>query len=274
MNSLIRILAQPFCADGAVQEGGRRLARVLGNADPRSSADPSLRVDAALDSKLSPEGQMWADRIESLRDSLLHSGEEVELLRLGGSKKTSSVRGSEASGLTCSVGEMCESSSGPRWGRRLFNAVSVTSPVTCLELGTCLGISAAYQAAALRENGAGRLVTLEGSPDLAAVARRNLHQLGFDNVEVRVGPFVETLQSALDELSSVEFAFIDGHHDEEATISYFDTILPYTVSGTVLIFDDVRWSRGMRRAWYRIASHPDIRTIRDLRRWGVCLVSP
>lgn len=175
--------------------------------------------------------------------------------------------------MTCSVGEMCNASSGPTWGHRLFNAVSATKPDNCLELGACLGISAAYQAAALREIGAGRVVTLEGSPDLAAVARRNLAELELSNVEIRIGSFAETLQPTLDDLPLIDFAFIDGHHDEKATVKYFEMILPHTANGALLIFDDIRWSGGMRRAWRRIQAHPSTQSTLDLRRWGICFAS-
>lgn len=273
MNRLTRNLVQPFCADGAVREFGRRLGRSLRRGDPQSLLEPEVRIGAALDAKLPAEGRIWAERIESLRHSLLRSGEEVRIPTLGGSKKTSSPSPSSTDEVTRSVGEMCNASSGPTWGRRLFNVISATKPENCLELGTCLGISAAYQAAALRETGTGKLITLEGSPDLAAVARRNLTGLGLGNVEVRIGSFAETLQPALDDLPSIDFAFIDGHHDEEATLRYFQMILPHTANGALLIFDDIRWSRGMRRAWRRIAAHPSTQSTLDLRRWGICLVS-
>lgn len=273
VNNLIRDMVQPFCVDGAVRESGRRFVRSLGRGSTRSALDPSLRLGVALDAKLPAEGRIWAEKIELLRDCLVGSEEELRFLPLADNKGTSTGQPSNTEAWTRSVGEMCESSSGPAWGRRLFNAVSVSRPGICLELGTCLGISAAYQAAALREIGTGKLVTLEGSPDLAAVARRNFADLGLDNVEVRVGSFVETLQPTLDDFLSVDFAFIDGHHDEEATISYFETILPHAARGAVLIFDDIRWSRGMRRAWHRIATHPNTHLIRDLRRWGICFVS-
>lgn len=274
VNHLIRNLVQPFCADGTVREVGRRLARSLQRSDPHSSLQPEVRIGAALDAKLPTEGRIWAERIESLRNSLLYSDEKVRIPTLGGSKKTSVPRPSSPDELTRSVGEMCNASSGPTWGRGLFNAAAAAKPDNCLELGTCLGISAAYQAAALREIGNGKLITLEGSPDLATVARRNLAGLGLGNVEVRIGSFAETLQPTLDDLSSVDFAFIDGHHDEQATLRYFKTILPHTANGAVLIFDDIRWSRGMRRAWRRIAAHPSTQSTLDLRRWGICFVSP
>ena len=48
---------------------------------------------------------------------------------------------------------------------------------------TCLGVSAAYQAAALAADGDGRLVTIEGYEELAAQARVVWDRLGLRNVD-------------------------------------------------------------------------------------------
>jgi predicted O-methyltransferase YrrM len=51
----------------------------------------------------------------------------------------------------------------------LFKLVRTLQPATIVELGTCIGISAAYQAAAQQINHRGRIVTLEGSSTRAAL---------------------------------------------------------------------------------------------------------
>ena len=45
-------------------------------------------------------------------------------------------------------------------------------PHSCLELGTGVGVSAGYQAAAMELNGVGRLLTLDGSADGRRSRRR------------------------------------------------------------------------------------------------------
>jgi len=49
----------------------------------------------------------------------------------------------------------------PEFGRRIYDHVCGTRPESVLELGTAHGVSAAYIAAALDENGAGSLVTVD-----------------------------------------------------------------------------------------------------------------
>ena len=46
-----------------------------------------------------------------------------------------------------------------------------------MELGTCIGISAAYQAAAIKLNEKGKLITLEGSVERTKIANENFMNL-------------------------------------------------------------------------------------------------
>jgi predicted O-methyltransferase YrrM len=134
--------------------------------------------------------------------------------------------------------------------RLLYHLIRHFRPRTGLELGTCLGLSAAYVAAALHENGTGRLVTLEGGTALARLARRHLDALGLGaRVKIVEGRFRRTLPGVLARHAPIDFAFLDGHHDPDATLAYVDRLAPHLADGAVLVFDDIAWSLGMRRAW-------------------------
>jgi len=61
---------------------------------------------------------------------------------------------------------------------------------------------------------------------------------------------------ALRTAAPVDFIFIDGHHDEQATKDYVTMVLPFLASQAVAIFDDINWSEGMKRAWSSIAAGP------------------
>lgn len=137
----------------------------------------------------------------------------------------------------------------------LYHLVRHTRPRACLELGTCLGLSAAYVAAALTENERaqgrrGKLVTLEGGAAMARLARRHLDALDLNRrVRVVPGRFQDTLPAVLARNTPIDFAFLDGHHDPEATLKYVDQIAPHLADGAILVVDDIAWSLGMRRAW-------------------------
>jgi predicted O-methyltransferase YrrM len=63
---------------------------------------------------------------------------------------------------------------------------------------------------------------------------------------------------------SVDFVFVDGNHRKEATVNYFNWCLPKVHENTVLIFDDIYWSKGMNEAWDIIKSHPQVTVTIDL----------
>ncbi|MDR1310602.1 MAG: class I SAM-dependent methyltransferase [Burkholderiaceae bacterium] len=78
-----------------------------------------------------------------------------------------------------------------------------------VEFGTSFGISTLHLAAALRDNGGGRLITCEFEPSKAARARENLTMGGLiDLVEIRLGDALQTLRADLPE--EIDLLFLDG----------------------------------------------------------------
>jgi len=137
-------------------------------------------------------------------------------------------------------------------GRFIFNLVREFRPAVCLELGTCLGISAAYIGAALELNQTGKLNSIEGSDSLGKIAMENMAKIGLTRTTVLTGRFQDRLPQVLREAAPFGFVFIDGHHDECATLEYFDEIFPYPSQNALFVFDDIYWSFGMNRAWRKI----------------------
>lgn len=80
---------------------------------------------------------------------------------------------------------------------------------TIVEFGTSFGISALHLAAALRDNGGGRLITTELEPSKVARARDHLTAGGVsDLVEIREGDALQTLSAGLPE--TVDLVLLDG----------------------------------------------------------------
>jgi predicted O-methyltransferase YrrM len=146
-------------------------------------------------------------------------------------------------------------------------------PQSCLELGTGIGISASYEAAAMDLNGVGRLITLDGSAEWAAVAEEGLSSLRLGRVEFTVGPIAGTLPDALARAEPVDYAFVDAEHTEEATMGYFESIVPHMSPQGAMVFDDIPWNREMRRAWRRIARDERVCAAFALGRMGVAVIS-
>lgn len=225
---------------------------------------------------LSPVERRWLTRIEKIRDEICASCEIVPVPDYGaGTPADTRSESMMLEGIVTHevVGEACASySKAPLWAAVLFHLIRHRKPGTCFELGTCLGISACYQSSALELNGLGQLTSFEGVPSFASIATKNLALLGLAHrASVVVGRFADTLPGALAKAGGIDYAFIDGHHDEHATISYFEALLPHLSAGAMLVFDDIDWSQGMQRAWKRISEDSRVDVSIDLGKMGVCL---
>lgn len=119
----------------------------------------------------------------------------------------------------------------------------------------------------------GQITTLEGAETLASIAKRNLNELGLERANVVVGRFQDKLPEVMRAQEHIDFAFIDGHHDQHATLAYFEQMLPFLNDNALLVFDDISWSEGMKKAWTTIVSHEKVKLSVDLRSIGVCIVS-
>ena len=94
-------------------------------------------------------------------------------------------------------------------GALLYMLARSSGARTIVEFGTSFGISTLHLAAALRDNGGGRLITSEFEPSKAARARDNLKAGGvIDLVEIREGDALKTLSVDLPE--AIDLVLLDG----------------------------------------------------------------
>ncbi len=251
---------------------GRSLA-TLERSDDAFARALVLALQRCPDRREVSDETDWMERIEGLRSRLSASTELIEDIDYGSGRPADSPSDAEMSSGRqdrITLGEQTRVSSLPReWCRLLFQLVRSRRPVTCLELGTSVGISACYQASALELNGEGRLVTLEGAPEMARRARENVRELGLENVEFVIGRFQDTLTDVLTRLEPIDWAFVDGHHDEHATVDYCERIIPRMSAHGVLVLDDITWSAGMLRAWRKISCREEVALAVDLHQIGV-----
>lgn len=200
--------------------------------------------------------------IEALRMQLLEDPTVIEIEDYGaGSRNGASSKRSIAS--------IAASAANPApHAQALFRLVNEVKPKRILELGTNLGISTAYLAKAAE---GARVYSIEGAPNLVKKAQENLDILGVSNVNIVEGTFQTKLPEVLAEMGQVDFAWIDGHHQEKPTIAYFEKILPYCNEDSILVFDDIHWSAGMERAWQFIQSHNAVTLSLDFFHFGIIL---
>jgi predicted O-methyltransferase YrrM len=105
---------------------------------------------------------------------------------------------------------------------------------------------------------------MEGSKEVAAIAMANFQQLSINNIKIVTGNFDQTLASTLGELTKVDFAFLDGNHRYEPTIRYFEQVLSKADEYTVIVLDDIHWSKEMEDAWAYVQNHQAVTLTIDL----------
>jgi predicted O-methyltransferase YrrM len=97
---------------------------------------------------------------------------------------------------------------GPEFGKLLYSLVRSTKAQTVVEFGTSFGVSTIYLAAAIRDNGSGKVITTEFDPEKAAQAKKNLATVGLEEfVEFRIGDALESLSGFSTE---IDLIFLDG----------------------------------------------------------------
>jgi predicted O-methyltransferase YrrM len=230
-----------------------------------------------VQNKCTNEEKKWIAKIETLRNSLKTSTTELSINDYGAGspdlKLTADIM-YQGRIIVKIIGEICQNTSKPyKWDLLLFKLIREFHPTVCLELGTALGISAAYQGAACELNNNGRIITIEGSESLVFEAKKNIEKLNLNRVNIVFGRFQDKLQGVLQENAPIDYVFIDGHHDESATLTYFKQILPYLSDGAILVFDDIYWSDGMKRAWNTIQKNKNLKISIDLFDVGICIFS-
>jgi predicted O-methyltransferase YrrM len=217
---------------------------------------PKSRVTARRARAL-PSVHRWADAIACCRNGAVHPEDEpglgrVEQLRaaLLASCQSIRVRGEERT-----VASICARESvNPERGFFLYCLARALKPDAVLELGTCVGVSAAYLSAALEANGNGSLVTIDVEAEKAEVAAVHLTHARLDSrVRLVQSRFHHALPTLLTEAPAFQLVYVDGHHQEAPTIGYFRQIADAS-KGATLVFDDIAWSPGMVRAWRAIVA--------------------
>jgi len=200
--------------------------------------------------------------IEKLREHLKYDDTEIILDDFGAGSKFHSSYKRKVADITKS------SLKSKKFAQLLFLIInfyfSKKSPervVTILELGTSLGITTAYLASA---NNNYKVVTMEGARALAGIAKKNFQRLRLSNIEVVEGNFDDSLPVIINQLSVIDFAFIDGNHRKEPTIRYFNEIMAKTETHSILVFDDIHWSKEMEEAWKCIKDYPSVTLSVDL----------
>jgi len=116
---------------------------------------------------------------------------------------------------------------------------------------------------------------LEGVKGLCEIANTRFAALTAEQkFEVIHGLYDQTLINIVNKDILFDLVFIDGNHHYEATLKYFEMLKPKLSTGAMVIFDDIHWSRGMRRAWRDICRQKGIRFTVNFFKLGIAVYDP
>lgn len=122
----------------------------------------------------------------------------------------------------------------PAFGRFLYLSARARQASCIVEFGTSMGVSTLYLAAALRDNGGGRLIGSELDARKVACARLNLAAAGLaDLVDVRAGDALVTLQEVD---GPIDMVLLDGAFSQYLAI--LRLLEPHLAPGAVILAEN------------------------------------
>ena len=152
----------------------------------------------------------------------------------------------------------------------LCQIVAFYQPLSCLELGTSLGIGTRM----LTYGDSNRkVVTIDACKNTQDVAKGYFEEEMISNqITTHCMTFDEYFQQQREE--RFDLVYIDGHHNGEALHHYMEALEKITHPDTIFILDDIRWSSDMKKAWNELVGKEKYHLTMDLFRMGIIIPRP
>lgn len=195
-----------------------------------------------------------------LRKELRHNHTGIELVDLGaGSLMEASDKRSISTIARHSISSI-------KTARLVARIAAFAQPKTIIELGTSLGLLSLQ----LHNNSPqSRIYTVEGDPTLSALSKSHFEKHANGKIDLRTGNIDDLLPQLIEEIGHVDMAVMDANHTLQATLTYFYLLLKRCHKNSVIVLDDIHWSKEMKIAWDEIRNHPEVTCSVDLFQVGV-----
>ena len=203
-----------------------------------------LLINALYKKKDKKYFQDW----KTARKSLLNNHKSIEIKDLGAGSKVFSGTERKISALAKTAGASSKKA------RILQNIVLHRQPQQILELGTSLGLGSL----AMSLPKVGELTTVEACPNTLKVARDLFQEYQVGQVITIENVDFDTYLDRLEKKVHFDLVIIDGNHTYEATWHYFKKLSAHLHTDSLLVLDDLYWSKGMTQAWNEICQSEKI----------------
>ena len=197
--------------------------------------------------------------LEDYRNSLLQNKNEIEVTDFGAGSRVFKSNTRVINQIAKNAGIS------PERAKLLFRIVNYFQPKSILEIGTSLGLATS----ALALNDIAAITTLEGCPETMNQCQLQLQKFNINNVTCVNIEFSKQLKTYNLQPTTYNLIYFDGNHSKQATLEYFELLLPTIDNETVWIFDDIHWSQEMEEAWEIIKQNPKVTVTVDTFQWGI-----
>ncbi|MFD2515595.1 O-methyltransferase [Pontibacter locisalis] len=175
---------------------------------------------------------------------------------------------------TALVKDICKhAASSEKWCQFLYFIAKETDEPAILEIGTNLGVSGSYTLEAIKDKTGSKFITMEGLPQLCEISSKQFSSIvSPDKFEVLQGLYDFTFPILLKKDIKFNLLFIDGNHQKDPTLEYFEELKKKVASSAIFIFDDINWSEGMKEAWDIIKKDNNVNYSIDLYEQGIVII--
>ena len=197
-------------------------------------------------------------KLKAYRKHLLSNNNTIEVTDLGSGSHVMKSNTRLVSNMARKAGTTLHRA------KLFYRLVAYLKYQNILELGTSVGIATQ---AMHKGNPEAQITTIEGCPNISDYTSNIFKQFGLQNITVLTGDFNDITKTLTS--NTYDLIYFDGNHQKEATLNYFETLLPTAHNDSVFIFDDINWSKGMTEAWKTIKQHPKVTVTVDTYFWGM-----
>ena len=249
----------------------RRFAADIANAVPSNLIDVLMY---SFENKISLSERRLGALIEGFRNDV-KSQHRNEKIKTFGSPHSGVSLTDESGNIMPGEAVISENAGFANTGTKVIGGIQLkriaeaVGAQRILELGTNTGLSGCYFLASRYRP---FLHSVEGSSQLCQIAKSNLERVS-PNFHIANSFFDDELSQLGNSENKFDLAFIDGQHEEQATIYYANAIKPLLSPGGAILFDDIFWSEGMYKAWCVARADEDYAITLEMGGRGLCILA-
>jgi len=191
--------------------------------------------------------------IEKQRAELLSNKEIIEFISAKGNAKRKTV-----AAITS------QETQSDKYGALLFRLVNFLQCKSALQIGASTGVMTLYLASPRKDM---QCIVLEDREELVSIVRKLCSSLQLNNVSVKTGEYLNSLDEVLKEHDYFDMVFVNTIRNPELTRH----ILERQIKTKLLIVDNIRKDKKSKALWQMIKDNPHARITIDLYHLGIAL---